>query len=336
MKKLTINKLAFVMLAILVQSACMFKPEQDKRIRVIIDTDANNELDDQHALAYLFFNDSIFDVEGVTVNATRNGGDIKAHYSEAENVIKLCGLEEKIPLLAGADGSFEDIMPDLLQEDYDGRDAVNFIISQAKKPSKRKLVLLPVGKITNIALALKKDPSIAKNVRIVWLGSNYPLPGEYNLVNDIPALNYVLSQDVHFEMVLVRYGRQTGTDAVRVTREEILEKMPGKGAVIPEPVEGRHGSAFTNFGDYSVNLFENYKMDGDPPSRALYDMAAVAVIKNPSWAEQKEIPAPLYNIEKKIWAEQPENPRKIIIWENFDRDAIIHDFFNIMERYTVK
>lgn len=133
MKKLRINKLAFVMLAILVQSACMFKPEQDKRIRVIIDTDANNELDDQHAMAYLFFNDSIFDVEGVTVNATRNGGDIKAHSSEAGNVIKLCGLEEKIPLLAGADGSFEDIMPDFLQEDYDGRDVVNFFRIPGKK-----------------------------------------------------------------------------------------------------------------------------------------------------------------------------------------------------------
>ena len=47
------------------------------RIPVIVDTDANNELDDQHALAYVLLNGDTFDVEGVTVNATRGGGDIR-------------------------------------------------------------------------------------------------------------------------------------------------------------------------------------------------------------------------------------------------------------------
>jgi purine nucleosidase len=37
---------------------------------VIFDTDANNEIDDQHALAYLLFSGDVFAVEGVTVNAT--------------------------------------------------------------------------------------------------------------------------------------------------------------------------------------------------------------------------------------------------------------------------
>src|SRR4029453_2741022 len=41
------------------------------RLRGLVDTDANNELDDQHALAYLLFNGRSFDVEGITVNATR-------------------------------------------------------------------------------------------------------------------------------------------------------------------------------------------------------------------------------------------------------------------------
>ena len=47
---------------------------------------------------------------------------------------------------------------------------------------------------------------------------------------------------------------------------------------------GRHGGAFTNFGDYSVDLFEHIDLYGDPPSRALFDMAAVAIVKNPAWA----------------------------------------------------
>jgi len=45
----------WIVLSILIFGfAC--QPKIDNRISVIIDTDANNELDDQHALAYLFFN----------------------------------------------------------------------------------------------------------------------------------------------------------------------------------------------------------------------------------------------------------------------------------------
>jgi hypothetical protein len=80
------------------------KKEQAKtmpstRLKVIFDTDANNELDDQHAMAYLLLNGDVFDVAGITVNATYNGGDIQGHYHEAERILQLCNLKDSIPLL---------------------------------------------------------------------------------------------------------------------------------------------------------------------------------------------------------------------------------------------
>ena len=39
-----------------------------QKTKILFDTDANNELDDQHALAYLLFNGQDFEVEGITVN----------------------------------------------------------------------------------------------------------------------------------------------------------------------------------------------------------------------------------------------------------------------------
>ena len=48
-----------------------------EKIRILLDTDANNELDDQHAIAYMLFNGDKFDVEGITVNATSGGGEIE-------------------------------------------------------------------------------------------------------------------------------------------------------------------------------------------------------------------------------------------------------------------
>jgi hypothetical protein len=59
-------------------------------------------------------------------------------------------------------------------------------------------------------------------------------------------------------------------------------------------------------------------------------MAAVAIVKDSSWAEAREIPCPAY-IDN-TWVEQPDNPRKILIWENFDRKKIMADYYNTLHR----
>jgi hypothetical protein len=302
-----------------------------QKMSVIFDTDANNELDDQHAMAYLFFNSKIFDTKAVTVNATENGGNINEQFEEAERVMKLCNVAGKIPLFKGANGSFTEIENDLTNPEFDGFKGVNFIIAEAKKHQKDKLIVIAVGKLTNIALALKKDPTIASHIRLVWLGGNYPEPGEYNLLNDIPSLNYILKTNIEFEMVTVRYGKSSGTDAVSITKNQALENMKGAGPEIASPVQGRHGGNFYRFGDYSIDLFKHVEYYGNPPSRALFDMAAVAIVKNATWAKSFTINCPIM-IEKK-WVEQPENIRKITIWENFDKDKIIKDFFQSMTQY---
>ena len=301
------------------------KPVEDARIKVIFDTDANNELDDQHALAYLLFNGDYFDVKAVTVNATFNGGDIKGHYDEAARVLQLCNLLGKVPLLNGANASFQEIEQEWNKDNYDGQEAVDSMLEMTRE---NDVIIIAVGKLTNIALALKKDPDFAKRTRIVWLGSNYPEPGEYNQVNDTIAMNYVLNSDIPFEMVTVRYGKPSGTDAVSVTQSEVNQKMPGLGLEANRPITGRHGGEFNNFGDYSVNLFKYIDYHGDPPSRPLFDMVAVALLKNKEWGASREIPAPIFINDQ--WVERPQNERRIVVWENFDRDGLIDDFFEVM------
>ena len=303
------------------------EPEKpaDKRIPVIFDTDANNELDDQHALAYLLFNQDLFNVKAITVNRTKHGGSIDEQMAEAERVMKLCGAWGKIPLLAGADKSFSEIVDQLAESDFDGKDAVDKIIDEARKHSPNEpLLLLPVGKLTTVALATTKAPDIMPNIRIVWLGSNYPNRGEYNLVNDSTSMNVLLNQSVRFEIATVRGGETSGTDAVRTTPDFMKAQFAGQGPVADPPVEGRHGGTFTRFGDYSVDLFEHATLYGDPPSRALFDMAAVAIVKDPDWARSSSIPAPIMRDDK--WIDRPEIGRNIVIWEDFDREAIIGDF----------
>lgn len=322
----------FLISALLFSCQSPVKRVQFKKTKILIDSDANNELDDQHALAYAFLNSDVFDVVGVTVNNTRNGDGIQGQYDEAERIIKLFNLENTVPLLKGAEKSYAKIAPTIKDSAFDGQPAVDFIIQEAMKMNDEKLILITIGKLTNIALAILKKPEIVEKVRVVWLGSNYPDPGEYNLDNDTTSVNPVIESGVDFEMVTVRYGQPTGTAAVTVTREEVNNNLKGKGPQSKTEITGRHGGTFTCFGDYSANLFEHAEMHGNPPSRALFDMAAVAIVKNPAWAEKVEIPAP--ELQGINWVEHPENQQKISIWENFNRDSIVNDLFGLIKKAT--
>jgi hypothetical protein len=283
----------------------------DLPVPVILDSDANNELDDQHAIAYLLLNPDHFETLAITVNRTRHGGGIDQHVAEARRMVALSGRAQDVPVIAGADAGFEEI-------------------EQAMQPRPQPLLLLPVGKLTNIALALAKRPEIASRVRVVWLGSNYPRPGEYNQENDEAALVYVLEQDVPFEMVTVRYNADSGTTVVRITPNESRVRVAGLGPAVNPPVTGRDGQAYRRVGDYLANLVGQAELYGDPPARSLFDMAAVAIVKNPGWAQSRTHPAPL--LQNGAWRERPENPRLITVWEYFDREAILGDFYETLAR----
>ncbi|WP_304232360.1 nucleoside hydrolase [Jiulongibacter sediminis] len=306
--------------------ACTAPEQEHSKLNVIFDTDANNELDDQHALAYLLSNGDVFDLKGVTVNATKSGGNIDEQYKEAERILKLYNLKGKVPLLKGANAS----LPEIDSLPQDGHEAVDFMIDKANEGP---LTIIAVGKLTTVAQAVKKDSSFASKVKLVWLGSNYPEPGEYNQDNDTTALNYLLNSSIPFEIVTVRYGKPSGTAAVLAYQSEINSKMPGLGPKADQSITGRHGGTFNTFGDYSVNLFEHIHYDGTPKARSLFDMVAVAILKNKAWGEQKQIPAPI--LMDNQWQERPENNRKITIWENFKRDEIMADFFDSIENYEL-
>lgn len=294
-------------------------------IHVLIDTDANNELDDQHALAYALLNPTDFEVIGVTVNNTPNGDGIEGQYREAARVLRLCDQFDSVPLLRGVEANLVNILANLEEPKHDGHEAVDFIVESAQAHRSKQLVVIAIGKLTNVALALAKSPEIAQRMRLVWLGSNFPHAGEYNLWSDPDAVNYIMDTEVAFEIVTVRYREDSGATAVSVDGAEIVERMSGKGKRVP-PVEGRHGGHFTTFGDYSVSLFEHV----DFSQRPLFDVVAVAIVKNPAWGNYREISGK--RLEGVRWRDQPDSNRKIGLWEEFNRDAIIEDFFRVFER----
>lgn len=319
--------LLFTLLAVLM-AACT-----DGRVDVILDSDANNELDDQHAIAYLLMHQDQLNVVAITSNSTRYGGDAEAQADEARRVKALMGpLGKDINVIAGATANYEAILPHIGEAAYDGSEAVQCIIDAARRHStKDKLLLVPVGKLTNVALALAKAPDIVPKVRIVWLGSNYPKPGEYNMENDIPSVNAVIDSGAEMEIAIVASSEgMRGTAEVGMKRREMVERVAGKGPRVA-PVEGRAGGTFTCVGDYLLNLFEQCSTD-DNYYRSLFDMACLATALHPEWAEAKEIPAPM--LEGKAWKERPDNQNTVKILCNFNSDAILDDFVSHLDAIT--
>jgi inosine-uridine nucleoside N-ribohydrolase len=320
MIKLNIMKnILFSLAALLIIFSCT--PAKEK-IPVILDTDANNELDDQHAIAYMIYNDDLFDIRGITTNRTWNGGPVEEHSKEARRIVHLCGADDRIMVISGANGDYMSLKDSVNNPEFDGKQAVDFIIDQARlMPDNQKLVLIPVGKLTNIALALKKDPSIVSKVKVVWLGSNWPGQGEYNMDNDTSAVNPVIKSGVEMWVCTV-YG---GTMEVRSTKTEIRQRLSGSGKQV-DPVEGRHGGSFDRLGDYLLNLWENV----DEESRSLFDMAAVATVKNSGWAEPTVAYGPrLINGE---WTSDITAKDSVFFFRNYDVDAVMTDFWKTMEK----
>ena len=84
-------------------------------------------------LHIFFLSGDTFVLEGITVNKTNNGGDIFEQAAEAERVIKLCGMDDRISVSLGATASFLDIESNVDQQKFDGVDAVDLMIKRAHR-----------------------------------------------------------------------------------------------------------------------------------------------------------------------------------------------------------
>ena len=117
------------------------------------------------------------------------------------------------------------------------------------------------------------------------------------------------------------YGKSYGAaEATRVTH--LIWHFFKSARKIKIPIEGRHGGEFYSFGQYSLNLFINYGYQ----ERPLFDLCALSIIKNPNYAEKKVLEKVYFDGTN--WNFNGLKNRKIVFWENFNKELILEDFFN--------
>lgn len=163
-----------------------------KKVRVILDTDAKNEVDDQFAIVHALLTQS-FDLRGII--AAHFGEEKSADseldsYNEILHILKLMNMENKVNVLHGGKHKITDGKPVISE-------GAEFIIDEAMK-DEGELYVLSLGAITDVASALMLKPEIAQRMTVIWIGGrNYPCGGwEYNLKNDIFAGAYVFKSEV--------------------------------------------------------------------------------------------------------------------------------------------
>ena len=167
-------------------------PPPASRIRLIVDTDAKNEADDQFAIMHHLLT-PMFDVCGIIAThfeqkAGHTGTSMEASYREIEKVLTLAEIED-VPFFRGC------VSPLRSPGDTPESEGTAFLISQARQPG--KLYIAVQGAMTNVASAINAAPDIAANLVILWNGGG-PYPKgrpEFNVMQDPDAVRAVFASN---------------------------------------------------------------------------------------------------------------------------------------------
>jgi purine nucleosidase len=172
-------------------------------VPIIFDTDIGDDIDDALALA-LALQSPELDVRAVTTVID----DVESRTRLAWKELGLYNRRD-IPLATGASEPLLDPVRNNKSRQYEVLTASDEFPAAARKHaaqliieilmrSPEKITLVPVGPLTNIALALKTEPAIKQKIeRIVMMGGAfYPARAEYNILRDRIAAEIVFRSGV--------------------------------------------------------------------------------------------------------------------------------------------
>ena len=309
----------------------------DKQIRVICDTDACNEADDQYCIAHMLMTPR-FDVRALIAahyGTAKDACSEQRSYEEIHRVVDLMGLGGEVTVLHGAPSCMKE--PNVLIEN----DGARFIVEEVMKEDSRPLFVCCIGAITNLACAYLMNPEIAEKLTVIWIGGDaYPEGGfEYNLHNDILAANVVFQSNLElwqvpkpvyitmkvsfFELLNHVYpcgdiGRYLVENTMRVAKYE-AEMMKDTST----PLGSRYltmsrAAAATSFAGELWSL-------GDSP--------VVGLMLNHTVGHFHMIDAPCGIRDDYTYDFSKPGNRKIRVYDDIDNHFIIKDFFEKMEFY---
>lgn len=274
---------------------------------IILDTDMENEIDDKFALTYLLKSLDNFNLEAVTI-APFSGSKYSIANTIEEGINESYLTTLKIMNMLNYDGK-DKVYKGAIKyswESEESNEAVEKIIEIANKND--KTIILAIGALTNIAVAIKKEPKIINKIKIICLGGNSFLTknnNEFNFKQDIKAVQTVFNSGVDLVVIPCR---NVASNLV-TTIYELKHYIENKGEI----------------GAYLLKEFSTKKKYEVGTGKTIWDISVIGYLINKSWFNEEEISCPevLDDGNYKI----TNNIHKVIFVNDIFRSKIYHDFF---------
>lgn len=287
-----------------------------RRVRVVIDTDTYNEVDDQFALAYALMSEERMSVEAIYAapffnkRSTGPGNGMELSYDEIIRLLDLMGRpHEGLVYRGSTDWVGAGLVP---QRNAAVQDLIDR--AMASDPAD-PLYVVGLAVLTNIASAMLIEPRIIERIVVVWLGGHalhWPDTREFNLRQDVPAARVVYDSGVPLVMLPCEgVTRHLSTTVSEL--ERFVEPYGALGHFLTERVKG-------------------YRDDHTGWSKPIWDMAPIAYLIDPDWTPTSLVHSPILT-DQVTWS--VDTSRHLIRYARFiKRDPIFRDFFLKLARST--
>jgi inosine-uridine nucleoside N-ribohydrolase len=279
------------------------------KVRMVLDTDTYNEVDDQFALVYALLSPERVKVEAIYAapfhNRRSNGPEdgMERSYEEILRLLDKMAWPAEGLVYRGSTAYLDKSRQPQQSE------AVQDLINRAlASPPGDPLYVVAIGAITNVASAILLEPSIVERIVVVWLGGHalyWPHTVEFNLKQDVSAAQTVF--DCGVPLVLVPCLPITSHLATTVS--ELEAYVAGRGAI----------------GDYLVDIVKGYHEDHQGWSKPLWDVSTIAYLVNPAWVPTALVHSPILT-DNVTWS--VDHARHLIRCATYiHRDPIFRDLF---------
>lgn len=283
-----------------------------RRVDVVLDTDAYNEIDDQFAISYLLKSKeklntkAIYAAPFLNTRVSSPAEGMEKSYDEIFYLLSL--LNEKVDVFKGSEKYLEDETKPVISP------AAQDLAERCKNYSPQNpLYVVAIGAITNVASAILLNPEVAENTVVVWLGGHaqhYHHTKEFNMLQDVAAARVVTQSGVPF----VQLPCMGVVSAFTVSKPELEFWLKGK----------------NDLADYlaqnTINEAESYAK-GKAWTRRIWDVTAVAWLLNDSdkFMDSRIIPTPVLTYDNFYAKDDNGYPMRYVY--NIKRDALMTDLF---------
>ncbi len=278
------------------------------KVRMVLDTDTFNEVDDQFAIVQTLLSPERLQLEALYAAPFSN------HLAEsAERGMEL-SFEEILRVLARLNEPAEgrvfrgsrQYLPD--EQTPVESEAAHDLVARALSAGDEPLYVVAIGAPTNVAAALLLEPQIVHHIVVVWLGGHglhWPTAHEFNLQQDLAADRVLLGSGV--PLVLVPCMGVTSHLSTTLAELE------------------RHVAPHGDIGRFLFERFRGHEKAREGWAKEIWDMAPVAWLLDDAWVPSRLEPTPGLN-DDLTWR-LGEHAHRVRAATYVDRNAIFADFF---------